>query len=392
MMMVLRQSWKMAVKAVFSNKIRTILTMLGIIIGVMSLVILVSLVSGATASVSENLDSVGKNVLTVSITEDYSSPLTQSDLDAIVEECDEIYDVSQYVTTSGSVRTVASSESESATITGVVSNYFDVKGVSVMSGRAFLSLDDASSSYVCIIDQNLAEELFGAYNVSGESLYINNYKFTIVGVIENTDSSSYSVLMPYSTVSRVGLATTEITTFYAEPVNLEDSTEANTQITTWLTMRFQYDDEAFRIIDMSTIQDMVNSINNTMLLLLGGIASISLIVGGIGIMNIMLVSVTERTKEIGIRKAIGAKSNGIMIQFLLEALIISLMGGVIGLILSYFSILVASFFVDSITMYISGAVSAAAMGFSVFVGVVFGSYPAHKAAKKTPIEALRYSS
>ncbi len=392
MMMVLRQSWKMAVKAVFSNKIRTILTMLGIIIGVMSLVILVSLVSGATASVSENLDSVGKNVLTVSITEDYSSPLTQSDLDAIVEECDEIYDVSQYVTTSGSVRTVASSESESATITGVVSNYFDVKGVSVMSGRAFLSLDDASSSYVCIIDQNLAEELFGAYNVSGESLYINNYKFTIVGVIENTDSSSYSVLMPYSTVSRVGLATTEITTFYAEPVNLEDSTEANTEITTWLTMRFQYDDEAFRIIDMSTIQDMVNSINNTMLLLLGGIASISLIVGGIGIMNIMLVSVTERTKEIGIRKAIGAKSNGIMIQFLLEALIISLMGGVIGLILSYFSILVASFFVDSITMYISGAVSAAAMGFSVFVGVVFGSYPAHKAAKKTPIEALRYSS
>lgn len=307
-----------------------------------------------------------------------------------MEDCDEIVGASPYVSASATMRN--GKEEQSVSVTGVASNYFDVKGVKVISGREIVSIDEENSEYVCVIDANTAESLFNAYNVAGESVYVNGYKFTIVGITESLDNSSSNVFLPISTVERIGLAGSDFQSFYVEPKNLEDSSEAKAQLETWLTKRLQYDDEAYRIIDMSTIQDMVNKVNNTMLILLGGIASISLIVGGIGIMNIMLVSVTERTKEIGIRKAIGAKSNGIMVQFLIEALVISLMGGVIGLVLSYFSILVISLFVDAISLYISWGVSAIAMGFSVLVGVVFGSYPAHKAAKKTPIEALRYSS
>ncbi len=387
--MMLYQSFKMAMKAVLANKARTVLTMLGIIIGVMSLVILVSLVDSATSSVTDNLSVIGNNVLTVSITDDYSTPLTQADLDDMIESNSEIADVTQFSSSSATFRVDA--ESETVSITGIMSNYFDVKGVDVVSGREFLSIDIDNSSYVVIIDENTATALFDKVNVAGESISINGYSFTIVGIIENTDDTTMSALIPFTTLSRIGLSSTEITTFYVEPVNQEDSSSAETQLETYLTNRFCYDDEAYIIIDMTAMQDMVNEIVSTMMLLLGGIASISLIVGGIGIMNIMLVSVTERTKEIGIRKAIGAKSGSIMAQFLIEALVISLLGGFVGLILSFLCISIASALVTSMTFSVSGFVALIAIGFSVFVGVVFGSYPAHKAAKKTPIEALRYS-
>lgn len=389
-MTMFKQSFKMAIKAVASNKVRSFLTMLGIIIGVMSLVVLVSLVDGATSSVSSNLDSMGSTVLTVTIVDDKSSPLTESDLADLVASGDEIADVAQYTSAMATLR--VGSDSEVMMVYGISSNYFDVTGDEIVSGRDFLSYEVSNSTYGIVIDENTSLSLFGKNNAEGETLYVDNYVFTVIGTVASDNSYMTSAYIPITTLERIGLAVNEITTFYVEPVNTTDFTDATTQVEDYLLSRLSYDEDAYSIMDVSSMLDAINEINNTMLYLLAGIASISLIVGGIGIMNIMLVSVTERTKEIGIRKAIGAKNGSILSQFLIEALVLSLMGGVIGLVLSYFIIMLAATFVSSLAMYISIPVSIAALAFSVLVGVVFGIYPAHKAANKTPIEALRYAS
>lgn len=389
------QSVKMAWKSIASNKMRSFLTMLGIIIGVVSLVVLVSLVSGATTSVTDEINSLGSNLLTVTISDDKGKPMTLSDVDALMEE-DNIA-----LTAPGASLNVTGkygSESDSVMVTGTTAAYQTIQGLQLKYGRFLKSTDVAQANYVAVVNSTLAEELVGYTSCVGETVSFNGLHFTIIGVLDDDDSSSLTSMMgdqlvayiPYTTAIRVSNSvSTKVTSFYVSSEN-EDSMDATEATVTKLMMdRFNEDEDAFSVTNQSEIMDALSSVTGTLSLLLGGIAAISLLVGGIGIMNIMLVSVTERTREIGIRKAIGAGRGTIMLQFLIEALTISLLGCLIGIGLSG-AILSVVNLVGGVSYGLNGTVVTISILFSMGIGVLFGLYPANKAATMLPIDALRF--
>ena len=251
---------------------------------------------------------------------------------------------------------------------------------------------------MAVINAGLATEVLGRMDVTGETIELSGVKYLIVGVLQADDSDSSTTetceaYIPYTSLVRLSdTVSLEITSFVVSAESEESLEPAEEALTETLLQRFHQDEDAFTILNQSTIMEAMGSINSTLSLLLGGIAGISLLVGGIGIMNIMLVSVTERTREIGIRKAIGAGRGAIMMQFLIEALIISLMGCAIGIFLSWITLQMVSVIGgDSMTFHLSMGVVGIAVTFSIFIGVIFGIYPANKAAKKKPIDALRYN-
>ena len=405
------QSMKMAWHAVVSNKLRSFLTMLGIIIGVVALIVLVSIANGATSSVTDQISSMGSSYLTVIITDDKGNPLRLKELSDFCEpeEVDEVAPVSWT-----SVTAKTSYSNGTMTLTGTTGSYADIQGLELFSGRFLKQTDIDNNSYVVVITKDTATELLGRVDAVGESIKLNGKSFLVVGVLsdstsltqgaavtsssdsDDSDSSSSSVQLegyiPFSTMTRLADNVLDVTMFYASGTD-EDSLEpAENALTELLMERFGEDEDAFSIVDQSEIMEAMSSVTNTMSLMIGGIAAISLLVGGIGIMNIMLVSVTERTREIGIRKAIGAGRETIMLQFLIEALLVSLMGCLAGIGLSWVILKVAavvmktsmSFTMDMKVVWLSVA-------FSVLIGVLFGLYPANKAASKKPIDALRYS-
>ncbi len=390
------QSVKMAWKSIAGNKMRAFLTMLGIIIGVMSLVVLVSLTSGATGSVTDKISSLGSNLLTVMISDDKGSPIKLDDLSEFIA-LPEISDASPIA--QSSVTADYADNSETAAVYGTTGSYMDINGLTLGSGRFIKNSDVENHTNVAVISADLAEDVVGYANAAGESIQLNGTKFLIIGVLEAEDTSTetysnYELYIPFTSLVRlVDSVPTSITSFCVSAESDESLDAAESSIETILMERFENDDEAFSIMNQSEIMEALSDVTNILSLLLGGIAAISLLVGGIGIMNIMLVSVTERTKEIGIRKAIGAGRYTIMLQFLIEAMMLSLMGCFTGVAASWgiLKILSVAASAYSLNFELSIGVVWIAIIFSTVIGVVFGLYPAHKAAKKNPIESLRYT-
>ena len=384
------QSVKMAWEAITSNKLRSFLTMLGIIIGVVALVVLVSLVNGATGAVTSEITALGNDMVTVNVRDDKGSPMRLEDLDQITA----LTSVNE-AAPGGSMSTTAKFGYSDITVSlyGTTPSYYTIQGLQLKYGRFLKSTDVENASYVTVLAYNTAVELFGKADVVGEQLTIGGRNFLVVGVLEEDTSlfasmmGGYSAYSPFTVESRMADAP-YISTFSVSTSTDTDDTES--QLDTFMLARFHQDEDAYKLNNMSSIADTMSTVTSTLSLLLGGIAAISLLVGGIGIMNIMLVSVTERTKEIGIRKAIGAGKKSIMMQFLIEALMVSLMGCLLGLAFSWAILAIASVIAKTISFSMSLGVVLLAVGFASVIGLIFGLYPANKAANKHPIEALRY--
>ncbi len=391
---MIRQSFKMAWKSIISNKMRSFLTMLGIIIGVMSLVVLVSLTSGTTDSVNQQISSLGSNLLTVRVSDDKGNPLKLEDLEQLAEE-EEIEALAPVAQTNATAS--GSFSEETATIYGTTSSYAEIQNLNLAYGRFLKNTDIDNHTNVVVINAGLARQVLGRMNVVGETIKLKGSTYTIIGVLEadendSTTTENYEAYIPYTSLIRLtDDVSSDITTFYASATSDQSLDQAENVLNQAMMSRFSQDEDAFTIINQSTIMEAMSNVTNTLQLLLGGIAMISLIVGGIGIMNIMLVSVTERTREIGIRKAIGASHATILLQFLIEALVLSLMGCIIGIAGSWIAIEIASLISTDANYSISIGVVLLSVLFSLAIGVIFGLYPANKAAKKKPIEALRFS-
>ena len=394
----LKQSLRMAVKSISSNKLRAFLTMLGIIIGVMALVILVSLVNGATSTVTDTISSLGTNLLTVTVSDDKGQPISLSDL-AEFSETDGIGQTAAWQSESAVGK--YGSNAETVQLYGTTSAYYNIQGLSMLLGRYIKSADVENASNICVINENAAQELIGYSDCIGEEISLNGTKFKVVGVLEDNDdsltavfsSNSLAVYIPYTSLVRLSSSvSSKITSFYVSAETDGTTAEAESAMYSILYERFAQDEDAFEIDTQDALEDTMSSVTSILAILLGGIAGISLVVGGIGIMNIMLVTVTERTREIGIRKAIGASRGVILQQFLLESVVLCMLGCAIGIFLSWGTLRIISVVVASLdlTFKMNGAVVLIAVLFCFIIGVGFGLYPANKAAKMKPIDALHY--
>ena len=391
-------SFKMALCSISSNKMRSILTMLGIIIGVMALVVLVSLVNGATSSVTDAVSDLGSSMLTVTISDDKGKPITLDTVNEWMEE-ENIGLIAPYV--SSSVTASADGESDDITIYGTTPAYYEIQGMQLAMGRWLKSSDIKNHTYVCIISESTATELIGYADCVGQAIFFNGVEYTIVGVLSDEEESLTSLVssgsmvayLPYTSLIRLSDSLTSDVTTFSVSASEDGTMDLVESVMTQILMeRFEDDEDAFSVSSQSVLEDTMSSITSILTILLGGIAGISLVVGGIGIMNIMLVTVTERTREIGIRKAIGASRRTILTQFLMEAVVLCMMGCALGIFLSWVILQTVTTVVSSLNMTfrLNGGVVLIAVVFCFIIGVVFGLYPANKAAKMKPIDALHY--
>ena len=391
-------SLKMALRSIGANKLRAMLTMLGIIIGVMALVVLVSLVSGATSSVTDAVSSLGSSLLTVTIEDDKGLPVDLEQLEEWMQEKNLGLIAPQI---SDSATGSAGGEQGSVTVYGTTHAYYEIQGLQLAMGRWLKRADVENHSYVCVINETAAEELIGYVDCVGERITLNGVRYQVIGVLADEDDSltaafssgSMVAYLPYTSLLRLSTtAEAEVTSFYVSAPEGGTVEMAENAMNRLLMARFDQDEDAFEISSQDVLEDTMSSITSILTILLGGIAAISLVVGGIGIMNIMLVTVTERTREIGIRKAIGASRGTILMQFLMEAVVLCMLGCGLGIFLSWALLQVISTVVASLDMVfrLNGSVVLIAVAFCFLIGVIFGLYPANKAAKMKPIDALHY--
>ena len=391
-------SLKMALRSISANKLRAMLTMLGIIIGVMALVVLVSLVSGATDSVTSAVAELGSDLITVTVIDDKGTPVKLADLDRWAEEEPAIGSCAAYATSSATGK--FGTESESFTLYGTVPSYYDIEGLKLVMGRFLKQSDVDNHTRVCIINNTAATELVGYEDCVGEEISFDGMKYTIAGVLDEDESllsafmsGNYVAYIPYTSLMRLSSSvSSSVSTFVVSAP--ENGTVETTEdaVDAIMLDRFEEDDDAYKVSSLKIMEDAMSDITNVLSILLGGIAGISLIVGGIGIMNIMLVTVTERTREIGIRKAIGASRGTILRQFLIEAVVLCMLGCAIGIFISWSILRMIATVVSSLalTFSLNGKVVVIAVVFCFIIGVLFGLYPANKAAKMKPIDALHY--
>ena len=388
------QSLKMAIKSILSNKMRSFLTVLGVVIGVMAIVVLVSIGEGANSQVVSNIEGLGTNLITVNIRATRTNPITMEDVYSLADG--EIIAHAAPVLSYGSATAKAGLKTyEDGSVEGSTPGYDVIRDLQVARGRFLKQPDVDNRSPVAVIGPEVAQELFGTTDVVGETFSLDGYELTIVGVLESqgsTDAGSQDnrIIIPYTLAERLTYQS-GISTFYVSAASAENVDWAETQLNIYLNQVFSGDTDQYSVYSQTDMLDTLSETTATLTLMLGGIAAISLLVGGIGIMNIMLVSVSERTREIGIRKAIGAARGNILSQFLIEALVVSLMGGILGLVLALLVIWLLGPILE-MTMVVSYSIAAIAIGFSLIIGVLFGLYPANKASKLRPIDALRYDN
>ncbi|MED4228352.1 ABC transporter permease [Neobacillus cucumis] len=383
------QSIKMALKSIKGNKLRSVLTMLGMIIGVSSVIVLVSIAQGSTKNVTSQINQLGSNLLTVS-TFSTDVALTEEKINEL-SKIDGVKAVSPVV--SGRVNVKKDRTTSQVSVTGTNAAYSSVRDTKVSSGRFITDLDIEYRQKVAVIGSSTATTFFGTENPVGQYLQIEGTSYKVVGVLVSKGSSmgqggDNTIIVPLSTGQRL-IGSTTISTVYLQGKSEDQMDAVMTLVQDKMASLFPNQSDSYSVTNQQDVMDTMSSVSDTMTLMLGGIASISLLVGGIGIMNIMLVSVSERTKEIGIRKAIGAKRRDVLVQFLIEAVVLSGVGGVIGIISGLgIGQLVSSLF--SLSVSFSTNVILFSFLFSLVVGVVFGVFPANKASKLNPIQALRY--
>lgn len=387
------QSFKLAMKSIWSNKMRSFLTMLGIIIGVASVIILVSLVNAYMSYMTDSFSSMGTNQITVNMINLSSRSVSDGEMYEFYSEQGEVFDeISPMVSIGGTIKH-GNDSMTSTSITGVSEAYLSIKGWELQYGRNLQYGDMTGRHKVCVIGTYVADELYGsAENAYGETLKINGYAFTIVGVAAQQEDEMEEggtddfVWMPYTRAVKMA-RNSNINNYVFTVSDLSQATAAKSQIESFLYERFK-DEDLYTVTAMSEMLDELNSMIAMVSAGLGGIAGISLLVAGVGVMNIMLVSVTERTREIGIRKALGARKSVIMQQFVIEAAVTSSLGGIIGIILG--SVVTSA--VGKLAELSATPTPAAVLvsfGVSVGIGLLFGYMPANRAAGLNPIDALR---
>lgn len=394
-----------AIKEIKRNILRSILTILGIVIGVASVIAMVMIGDGTTANVTANIEKLGSNMLNVRVGQERrgaprddnsAKPFKNEDIDAIKNEVANLKGVT--AENSGMQNVVFGNRSNSSLIVGTTNDYFTIKDWALESGRVFEDGELASGKSVCILGSTVVKNLFGNENPVGSTIRLKNFPCSVIGVLTSKGASSFGrdqdeiVVTPLKMYQRKVQGNLDVSTIVISVLEERYIEEAKEQITSLMQDRRAIkigEPDNFHIRDMKDILDTMTSTTKMLTYLLGSIAAISLLVGGIGIMNIMLVSVTERTREIGIRLAIGAMQNEVLMQFLIEAIVLSTWGGIIGIVLGLgvgYGVVNAF----DLPYIINSQIIIISFIFSTLIGVIFGYFPARKAAKLNPIDALRY--